>query len=487
MTDSNMSVKTVLKKRQVSIPTKIAYGMGQGISSVKDMLFHFFFLFFFTNLLGVSEVLVVIASTIALIVDAISDPLMGQITDNYRSKKWGRRHIFMLNSIVPTGLFLTLLFSPPHDLGPIAMFIWMTGFAVLVRLALTVFRVPYYSLGAELSDNYNERTNIVSVREVFNGLFNISVFVIGFTVFLPDSPQFEDGMMNQKGYAPLAFTMAIIGCIGAIVATFGTRHRIPHITHHENDIPQDWWKVFAELRRAAKLKSFRVVTWSYSAMAVLYGIGGALSFYYGVYLWQFSQQSKAMFAAIPVLILLPATVLASVLAAKLDKREAGLIFSTIFFIGSVLPYGAYLLGLLPEIGDPELFKFIVSFHALASIGITGIIILCYSMLADVADEMELLTSRRQEGILYSALSFVQKLTFTLGTGIASFALYVINFPKQTDPSQVAESAITGLAVVGFASALVFGALTILCFIAYPLTRVKVRTIQSSLASLRAEK
>ena len=480
-----MSADVTNRGRQVSIPTKIAYGMGQGISSVKDMLFHFFFLFFFTNLLGVSEFLVVIASSIALIVDAVSDPLMGQITDNYRSKKWGRRHIFMLYSIVPTGLFLTLLFSPPEDLGTISMFLWMTSFAVLVRLALTVFRVPYYSLGAELSNDYNERTNIVSVREIFNGLFNISVFVIGFTVFLPDSPQFEDGMMNRDGYAPLALTMAIIGCFGALVATFGTRHKIPDITHHHGDEQAPWRDMFKEIRKAAQLKSFRVVTWSYSAMAVLYGIGGALSFYYGVYLWQLSQDSKAIFAAIPVLILLPATLLASVLAAKLDKREAGLIFAIVFFLGSVVPYGAYLLGLLPEIGDPALFKLLMLFHAVASIGITGIIILCYSMLADVADEMELMTSKRQEGILYSALSFVQKLTFTLGTGFASFALYAISFPKQTEPSQVAESAINGLAIVGFGSALVFGLLTIWCFRGYPLTREKVMVIQSKLALSRA--
>lgn len=467
-------------KRQISIPTKIAYGMGQGISSVKDMLFHFFFLFYFTNLLGVSEFLVLIASSIALIVDAVSDPLMGQITDNYRSKKWGRRHLFMLYSIIPTGLFLSLLFSPPQDLGTMGMFLWMTIFGVLVRLALTVFRVPYYSLGAELSTNYNERTNIVSVREIFNGLFNISVFVIGFTIFLPDSPQFEDGMLNRDGYAPLALTMAVIGCLGALIATFGTRHKISDLVGYAGNERAPWWHMFKEIRKAAQLKSFRVVTFSYSAMAVLYGIGSALSFYYGVYLWQLSQESKATFAAIPVLVLVPATLLASGLAAKLDKREAGIIFAVIFFFASIVPYAAYLLGLLPSIGDPALFQVIVLFHAIASIGITGIIILCFSMLADVADEMEILTSKRQEGILYSALSFVQKLTFTLGTGIASVSLYLINFPKQTDPSQVSESAITSLAFVGFSSALVFGILTIVCFLAYPLTRQMVYDFPSRL-------
>ena len=466
--------------RQVSIPAKIAYGMGQGISSVKDMLFHFFFLFFFTNLLGVSEFLVLIASTIALVVDAISDPLMGQITDNYRSKKWGRRHIFMAYSIVPTGLFLTLLFSPPQDLSSFGLFLWMTTFAVLVRITLTAFRVPYYSLGAELSTDYNERTNIVSVREVFNGLFNISVFLIGFSIFLPDSPQYEDGMMNPDGYAPLALTMAILGCIGALVATFGTRHKIPDISRHEQEASGHWWELFTEIRRAAKLKSFRVVTWSYSAMAVLYGISGALSFYYGVYLWQLSQESKLIFAAIPVVILLPATFMASVLAAKLDKREAGLIFSVIFFAGSIFPFATYLLGLMPEIGSDALFQTIAVSHSVASIGIIGIVILCYSMLADVADEMQIITSRRQEGILYSALSFIQKLTFTLGTGLASFGLYAISFPRQTEPSQIPEAAITGLAGIGMGSALVFGVLTFICFRGYPLTRAKVADIQTRL-------
>lgn len=459
--------------------------MGQGISSVKDMLFHFFFLFYFTNLLGVSEFLVVIASSIALIVDAVSDPLMGQITDNHRSKKWGRRHIFMLYSIAPIGLSLTLLFSPPANLSTTGLFLWMTSFAILVRLALTAFRVPYYSLGAELSNDYNERTNIVSVREIFNGLFNISVFVIGFTIFLPDSPQFEDGMLNQDGYAPLALTMAIIGCFGALVATLGTRHKIPDITHYHDDVQAPWRDMFKEIRTAATLKSFRVVTWSYSAMAVLYGISGALSFYYGVYLWQLSQDSKTLFAAIPVLVLLPATFLASLLAAKLDKREAGLIFAATFFLGSVIPYGAYLLGLLPLTGDPALFKLLMLFHAIGSIGITGIIILCYSMLADVADEMELVTAKRQEGILYSALSFVQKLTFTIGTSFASFALYAISFPKQTEPSQVADNAINGLAIIGFSTALVFGLLTIWCFRGYPLTREKVSIIQSTLELSRS--
>ena len=96
------STKSALpvKLRQVSIPTKTAYGAGHGLISVKNMLFHFFFLFFFSNVLGVSEGLVFIATMVALFADAFSDPIMGQISDNYRSEKWGRRHKFMLWGII---------------------------------------------------------------------------------------------------------------------------------------------------------------------------------------------------------------------------------------------------------------------------------------------------------------------------------------------------------------------------------------------------
>ena len=132
-------------KRQVSIPTKIAYGMGHSLLSVKNMLFHFFFLFFFSNILGVPALLVGLVTLIVLFFDAFTDPIMGQISDNYRSQKWGRRHKFMLWSIIPTAICLALLFAPPAALGATGLFIWMLVFALLVRLGLTVYGCLLYT------------------------------------------------------------------------------------------------------------------------------------------------------------------------------------------------------------------------------------------------------------------------------------------------------------------------------------------------------
>ncbi|NNE57729.1 MAG: hypothetical protein HKN36_06440 [Hellea sp.] len=471
-----------MAKRQVSIGTKTAYGMGNSLLSVKNMLFHFFFLFYFSNILGVSEGLILLATMIALMVDAFTDPIMGQITDNYRSDRWGRRHKFMLWGIVPTAMALALLFMPPDGLGQAGLFAWMLFFLLAVRLGLTVYGVPYYSLGAELSTDYNERTNIISVREFFNTLFNLSVFFFGLVVFLPQTEAYEDGMMNAAGYKPFAITFAIVGALGALIAVWGTRKKIKALNKIDHPDPSRWQETFKEMRKAAQLPSFVWASLGYGAALVLYGIGSALSFYMGVYLWQFSQIEKFLVAMTPLLTLIPAVILASVLAAKYDKKPTALVFGAVYLLCNILPYGLYLIGALPDIGTQDVLILICAFNALGFMGLTGMIVIANSMLADVADEMELSTGRRQEGILYAAFSFAQKMTFALGTMIAIISLMIINFPQQKERSDVAQNLIDGLAWVSLVNALIFGLLALLCFARYPLTRARHKVIQEALSS-----
>jgi len=469
-----------MAKRQVSIVTKINYGIGHSLLSVKNMLFHFFFLFYFSNVLGVSEGLVLLATMIAIFVDAFSDPIMGQISDNYRSEKWGRRHKFMLWAIIPTAVSLALLFMPPAGIGQVGLFFWMLFFLLAVRLGLTVYGVPYYSLGAELSTDYNERTNIISVREFFNTIINLSVFFFGLAVFLKKTEQFEDGMMNAAGYKPLAITFAIVGAVGAFMAVIGTRKKIPHLNARDHGPRARWQDTFKEMRKATKLSSFVWVSLGYGAALVLYGIGSALSFYLGVYLWQFTQMEKFWVAMTPLLTLIPAVILAAVLSAKIDKKPTAILFGVIYLLCGVLPYALYLLGMMPELGSQSLVFSICILNAVGFMGLTGMIVVANSMLADVADEMELATSKRQEGILYSAFSFAQKMTFALGTMIAIISLMIINFPQQKERSDVAQNLIDGLAVVSLVNAVIFGLLTLYCFSRYPLSRARHADIQAQL-------
>lgn len=467
-------------KRQVSIPTKIAYGMGHSLLSVKNMLFHFFFLFFFSNIMGVPALLVGVVTVIALFFDAFTDPIMGQISDNYRSEKWGRRHKFMLWSIIPTAIALALLFAPPATLGTTGLFVWMLFFALIVRLGLTIYGVPYYALSAELSTAYNERTSITAFRELFNNLFNMVLFILAFVVFLPETPEFEDGMMNQAGYAPLVATLAIMGVIGAVIATYGTCHKVPDLRRYTDDRRTGWRETFSQLALAANIKSFVWLCSGYGLTLILYGAGSALSLYIGVYLWQLTQEGKLLLSLAPFISLIPAVILATVLAAKMDKKPATIFFGLVYLICSLLPYLGYRLGLMPALDAPSLLPILATASAIGFSALTGIIIITSSMLADVADEMELRTSKRQEGILSASYSFAQKMTFAMGTLIASVALAIIKFPKQAEPSLVQQSKINGLADVSIIIALLFGIGAVFCFTRYDLTRKKHALIQEKL-------
>lgn len=466
--------------RTVSIGTKLSYGMGHGLVSAKNMLFHFFFLFFFSNVLGVSEGLVFLVTAIALIFDAVSDPLMGQISDNFRSNKWGRRHGFMLGATLPTAIALALLFAPPPSLGANGLFLWMLFFALVVRFGLTVYGVPYYTLGAELSTHYNERTSIFAYREFFNNIFNMAIIMGGLLIFLPATAQYEDGMLNREGYAPLALTVAIIGVIAGLISVFGTRKSMPPKERYNDDKRTRWTDTFAQISIAAKVKPFVWLCLGYSLLVILYGASSALGFYHLTYIWQLSQEAKSVVTIAPLITLIPCVILTAYLAKTIEKKPAAIILCLLYIGCIIIPNTLYLIGALPEKGDPKLLAIVASFNGLGFMGFTGVVILANSMMADVADAMELKTSKRQEGVLFAAFSFAQKMTFVFGTGVATLSLILIKFPKQMQPSDVPQTAINGLALASIITAVCFGVMSLIAFKRYALGKAELERIQFEL-------
>ena len=101
------------EKRQVSIGTKLSYGTGHSLLSAKNMLFHFFYLFFFANVLGVPEGLVVIATFAALFVDAVSDPLMGQYPITIGRKNGPPACLYALGNHSHGNHTWTIVLAPP--------------------------------------------------------------------------------------------------------------------------------------------------------------------------------------------------------------------------------------------------------------------------------------------------------------------------------------------------------------------------------------
>ena len=107
-----------------------------------------------------------LAVLIAIIFDAVSDPIMGSISDRFISKL-GRRHPFMFAAPFPTVIAIYLMFFPPDGLSEYGLFGWLIFSTILLRLSITLFAVPHLALGAELSDDYFERSRVMSLQQSF--------------------------------------------------------------------------------------------------------------------------------------------------------------------------------------------------------------------------------------------------------------------------------------------------------------------------------
>ena len=147
----------------MNLLTKLSYGIGQLSDGVKQAAFGTFLFFYYNQVLGLSGSLAGAAALLALLVDAITDPMVGQLSDRFRSR-WGRRHQFMLAGALPFGLAMVAIFSPPEGLDQSQLFAWMLIGAITVRLMLTLFFVPHLSLGAELVRDYHGRTSLIGYR-----------------------------------------------------------------------------------------------------------------------------------------------------------------------------------------------------------------------------------------------------------------------------------------------------------------------------------
>lgn len=427
--------------------TKTAYGVGQMSQGVKDTAFQSFVVFYFSQVLGMPAIMAGFAALIALLVDAVTDPLMGDISDNWHSK-WGRRHPFMIAAVIPFPLSLYMLFSPPAGLDPEGLFLWLLGWSIVVRVLLTMFNVPHNALGAELSRDYQERTKIVSYRTFLGYIGGILLSVVALNSFFKATETFPNGMLNVDGYSSLGALAGLIAFVAMTFCILGTKHTIAHLPKAPiNQKKVDLGRSFIAFAQALKLKPFRII-FSVQIMTMIAGGAGAtFMLYIGSYFFELSTAEISLLTLTIVVGLVPATIIAPVLSKKIDKMPSLVACFLIATVFSFSPIILRLMNVLPENDSglimPILFgTYVVGYSFFIAAGIV-----IGSMLADIADLHACNTGKRQEGLFFAANSFAQKATFGLGTLFAGIGLDLIAFPKQVDVSMVSEQTIFNLGII----------------------------------------
>ncbi len=203
-----------------AIPPKIKFFCGLGGISygIKEVIFSQFVLFYYTQVIGLSPLLCGIALFLGALVDAISDPMVGFISDNSRLNG-GRRHPFMACAIIPIALLIYGLFCPPQPLSEMGLFLWLIIFASGFRLATTFFYISFTALGAELSTDYDERTSISSYRSMLLWLGSSAVTIGAYMLIFTPSANYDNGLLDPENYHRFAILCAIFSSSSMLFST----------------------------------------------------------------------------------------------------------------------------------------------------------------------------------------------------------------------------------------------------------------------------
>lgn len=350
----------------------------------------------------------------------------------------------MYGSAIPFAVVFYLVFVPPAGLGQTGLFIWLLSFSVATRAALTFYSVPHMTLGAELSPDYDERTVLSAVRSFLSIAGGVSVIMVGFGVFFGD-----DGQLDPANYPSFALTAAVAMVVTILLSGIGTHSYIPRLPKAPAEhVHFSLRRLLGELREAASLRPFRFILSSMIANAAVMGLLATLATYVLTFFWRLEgmtlglQLSTGMGGG--VMGALIATPIAARMGSKRNAKILGMIWFAFF---TSLMVNLRMLGLAPPNGDPWLLPMLMCNSFVGGLGMGLTSVLGGAMIADVTDEHERVHGTRQEGIYYSAISFVGKTTSGLGTLLAGAAIDLVGLDPNADPASVPSAVIEGLGVV----------------------------------------
>ena len=243
--------------------------------------------------------------------------------------------------------------------------------------------------------------------------------------------------LNPDAWFPFAVTGALIMIFSVLYSSLSTKNEIDSLSKWSGSITLT--AIFTELKIALGNKSFLIFFFGNLFLSLSWGLANTLTLFVNTYFWEFEATQIKYFLPIYLVATLFAFYLTPIMVNRYDKRIIVLVCIGAVGLLSPMAFIMYNLGLTPEKGSMQLVFFICSFLLfLITFNIVGIMVRD-SMIGDIADEVELQSGKRQEGILFAAVGFMQKLNAGLGSFFAGLVLNFINFDRANHTAEQAYS------------------------------------------------
>ena len=460
---------------------KLCYGIGGLMDGGAVALMSCIMLKYMTSAMGIAMAVASTIMMVAKIWDAVTDPLMGFISDNTRGR-WGRRKPYMVVGGALVIVTLLILFLPIRSWG--VSVAGCTAFILIFYLVWntvsTITQVPYCSMSSDISPSFRERNNANTVKLVFTSLSSGISYVI--PLLLIEAMISKDGYLFMPNITPVTFWLCVslgFGILfggGLILCGIVVKERVNVATPKVKFNAKQFMNNYAE---PYKNRSYRWHIAMYCAAFMCMDMISALAVYYATDVWHgkelFGLDFSSLFIVAPLMV--AAVLMFPVCRIVMDKKSKQFVFrmGLPFYIA-----GGIMFIIMDPSWTPPIIVPIVAF--IMGLGCGGVQMMPWIIFPDTVDVAELATGKRPTGTYSGMMTLARKIAGAFAVGLVGWIIGGAGYKENTTGDAAVyipqpESALLAIKLVmGIAIAL-FITLAMLASFRYKVTTAKLKRIR----------
>ena len=450
---------------KLTIGTKLGYGIGQTGDSIGYNVFYFFFLFFLTDIAGVSPAIAGTISLIAVLWDAFTDPIIGYLSDNFKSNR-GRRRPFMITGSIPYAICMFLLFTD-LDISPALKGIYFIIIAMIFWTCYTVYVIPYFALGGELAHSFEDRTSIRAWASIF--MYLAVLIASAAPPMIVEITQTKFHGMPVDGWRNVGIIFAIIIFLVIVICWTSTKGKEPvnekasessdNASPKRKNIFKSYWEILK--LRPVKFLGLSVILW-----ALVCSMASSGPVYLMTNNLELSASKQSLVFTLCSLVAIMWVPVINLLCKKFDKKYV--YCYAMMFSGAIMA----IFGLI----GISTFALLIAMIFFFTFGNTTFWTLYYSLMYDLNELDEYINGQRREGAIAALMGLCQKLGSALGLQILGITLQIGEYGVAGQEERASH-------FIVYANTLIpglIGILAAICVISYPMTKSRHQSLTSAL-------
>ncbi len=426
--DVSSPIPAASEPKPFSLAGKLAFGAGDIGPGMTANLLAFSFLIFLTTTAGLSPVAAGSVLAIGRIWDAVNDPLIGYLSDNTRTR-WGRRYPWIVLGALPFGLTFFLTWVVPGWAGDTARFWYYVIMSLLFQVFYTVVNLPYTTLTAELTQDYDERTELTAFRLGSSLVGAISALALGLVI----SNLIEDSRQQYLVLAAVCSVLSVLPLFWCVLGTYPYAAERGALQPATDPTAETTLSFVQQVKLVLRNRAFLYVVGIYLfAWLALQMTASVIPFYATFWMGLDSYFLAALLVQGTAIVMMVAI---NWLSRRFGKQEA-------FYVGLGTWVIAQIALFFIQPGQVAALYFLC---VVVSFGVAAAYVVPWAMLPDVIELDELQTGQRREGIFYAFMTLLQKFGLAAGLFLVGLALEESGFVSEA--AQQPDSALLAIRIL----------------------------------------